>query len=526
MQSNPERKPAVLLALGCVLVVRALLSCYWMVRYGGNWMEDDTPRITAAIAAVLESGQVAPAGGRVYFNGFLYPVFSAFSIMLGNVDLLTFQRWVGVPLAFLLSILAFALYYRLLANPAAAAVATILLTLQGDFLFTTNRSTHEKFVFAFVITAFLAMIMAFNREQSLRNRIVLGVVYYLAAFALSTTNVFFASTFMVTLMLSFLIWYALNRYSNGLTQQAQRLIYISGVALIFIYLLIFQLYAPARTLITIAANLTERLQLLLFSFDEPPAVVYQTAGQAWTLPYAWLLLRTTDLCMMLAATWGWFDLLGRLRRGETLRAGYFWLLSLFPAFALQNMFALFSDITGSAADINNLQVRLAPLTAIAAAPLAAYTLWRMFTSLQGVKRRLASGAVSMLTCLAVAIALVKSTSEPLIANTWIFYSPAEAASVRWLNQHALVLNNESGRRSPRIWGGPQFRPGQLWLNNYWGANTNIVPVTSTTRDSYRYVLLSPSIRQLSGRLNEPLPALDQAWRIYDNGDNQLYATPP
>jgi hypothetical protein len=526
----PTKTRNALLPLAFALAIRTVLGLYWIARYGGHWIEDDTSRVTACILGVLKSGRLVPTYSRVYANGFLYPAYGAFVSLIAGVQVTTFQAWMSLPVALALTILAFVFYRRLLGDPIAAGAAALMLNLQGDFLFTSSRGTHEKMVFMLVFTSLLAMALAISRVESWRWRLALASVYYLTMFALSTTNVFFGSTFAITLLLAFLIASVLARRILSGRQHSRWLIYLAAASLIFIYLVMFVLYSPARLMIVTAQDLSERQRLLFLSFSETPAI-YQAVSQDWIFPQAWLVLRAFDMFLIVAAAIGWLILIRPAHRQDSPRivpapSGRFWLLTLFPAFAVQNVLAAINDFTGSAMEIKNLQVRLVPLTVFAAAPLAAYAVLRIFARLriQQRQRRLAVIVMAGAMILFGMMALVKSTSEPLLANTWMFYTVPESAGVGWLDQHALLLDSDLGRHSPQVWAGPSFRLGQVWLNEYWGEARHFVPVTSDLNEPHTIVVLSPTIRMEMARLQQPLPDVRSLLRVYDGGQVQIYHT--
>jgi hypothetical protein len=225
---------------------------------------------------------------------------------------------------------------------------------------------------------------------------------------------------------------------------------------------------------------------------------------------------------------GWVTMVWRLRlsSGNTIspaKTRYFWLLILLPAFSLQNILFIFSDLTGSG--VNNLQIRLIPFTTIVAAPTAAYLLVEL---LRWLHTRPAwvypafSSAVIILALASLALGLIKGTSEPLLSNTWFFYKPSEKSGVAWLNNNIPLLKAGSGQDTPLVWAGPEFRMGRLWLELFWGANQHNVPIYNTARASYNYFFISPGTRMLSERLQVATPDLSDARLIYDNGQVKVY----
>jgi hypothetical protein len=324
-----------------------------------------------------------------------------------------------------------------------------------------------------------------------------------------------------------ILWIILRRFNTD-PSRPQRLIYVTLMAMVFVFLVIIVLYPPARSVLFTAKSLTERLRLLFLSNSEPPAELYQVVSASWNIPYIWIYLRGYDIFLAIAAGIEWAILLRRSRQGGELsvfQSNIYWLIILLPAFALQNISAVLSDITGSKGDISNLEIRLIPLTACIVTPLAASLILRLirwFKSSSIGIRRFMPAAVVIVVPVFVFLGLVKGTSDPLLSNNWIFYSPHEAIGFQWLDQYIPRPNVDRGRQVPSVWVGPDFRLGQLWMNNFWGPNLDLIPVSGSLSRPYQYVFISPGVRLLTERYHQTLPDLRVADTIYDNGSVQIY----
>ncbi len=516
--------PALAFALG----VRWLLTLYWFARFNGYLNEGDAARTTTVIRTVFETGQLLPTEKPTYPYGFLYPAYVSALAHLSGLDVLALQQWLLPFLGLLLTAVAFLLYLRLLGSPKWAACAVTFLNLQGDFLYTSQRGSHEKLDFILIFLALTIIVLAAVRATTIKERLALALAYYLIILAENSQHVFFASTFTFTLLLAFLLWLLMRRRQSLQVPATPWIIYIALMSLLFTFLIVFYWYPPARTILYTSRDLLERIRIVLFSAAEPPAELYSTVSANWVLPGAWLWLRAFDIFLILAAIFGWLRL-ARLffHRDATAdlshAQSHFWLLLLFPPFFLQNVVMVLSDITGSAGEINNLQIRLIPLTAFVAAPLAAYALahWSPRGFLQQ-NRAARSLALAALTILVVLFTFIKSTSEPLLSNTWIFYTSSEEAAIAWLNHTIPRISEEVGRRMPRLWAGPDFRLGNLWRQEFWPPENRLIPISN---QSYTYVLLSPQVRLATLRYRQPLPNILTAHRIYTNGETEIYYLP-
>jgi hypothetical protein len=601
----PKPRPNVLPALVFVLGFRLLTLFYALARFGGHFAEDDAARTTGPVAAVFQTGLIAPLDKYIYANGFLYQVFGSVLAQITGLSVLEMQRWLAPFLNLALTLVAFAFYMRLFNRPALAALATIFVQIQGDFMYTTLRSSHEKMDYMLIFVALLVLTLSVQWFDSLRERVVLALIYYLLILAESTNNVFFASTFTVTLVLSFLFWYGLKRYANRrllglgwisgaaifatlvtillkgflfvtppvgpgvsvwpvlakwaiiffaifsltllaifLLQGGQRgknslanesvwLLFIAIISMAFIFIVIFFLYPPAQNVVAVAGDLSERIRLFMVSPVSETSGLIETVTTSWVFPNAWLWLRLYDIFILLCAGLGWIYMVFHLRSATNSDfspsgAGAFWILVLLPAFSVQNLLFIISDLTGAAGQINNLQIRLIPFTALIAVPAAVYALVIFFRWLRArrIVYRLAFGGAVLATLLALVAGLIKGVSEPLLSNNWTFYTPAESAGAVWLDSTMPQFDFELGRRTPLIWGGTDFRIGRIWREQLWGARRGILPFAATLDASYAYIFLSPTIRLQTERYGEPIPDLRGTGLIYDNGDLQIYYRPP
>jgi hypothetical protein len=520
--------PALLFVIG----FRLLISLFWLARFSGYWVEGDTVRTIAGIQAVYESGRLYPENFRLYSNGFLYQVYVTVIARLTGQSVIDVQLFVLPIVVTLIVVAAYAFYLRVLGSPAAAAISTILLSLQGDFLFTSMRGTHEKTDYMLIFVSLLTLLLSVKWFDKLRARIALAVVYYMTILSQNTVNVFFSSTFTALLLLSFALWRALAWYTKRKAPGVNWFFYISILGLFFTFLVMFVWYPPALNVVYAAHDVGERVMLFLFSPDAPPAEVITSAASAWIFPNAWLYLRLFDMLIMVIAAIGWIDLLRQSRNTESgkfspLETNHFWLLILLPGFAIQNAVVILSDLTGSSGEINNLQIRLIPLTVFIAVPTATYAILRFVEKLKSKMRVYALAAVILAALVfSLGTGLIKSSSEPALSNAWIFYSPSEAAGVRWLDQYTPRIGFDYGWRTPLVWGPPDFRLGNVWLGMYWQSNRDIVPFASFLYEPYTYILISPETWLSSDRLRTTIPDLRGENRIYDNGEVQIYYNLP
>ncbi len=524
--------PALIFALG----FRLLLTLYWMERFGGFWLESDTSRTTVSIQAVFNSGVLAPEFQRLYLAGFLYQVYGTTFSLITGLSVQDLQRWVMPLIGILITLMAFTFYLNIFKNPTAAAISVTLLNLQGDFILTTMRSSHEKLDYLLIFGALLVLALSVKWFNSLPERIALALVYYLFILAENTSNVFFASTFTAMLILSFLLWNMLSYFTRRKYLGTSWLLYVAIISIVFTFVMVFVWYPPARSLVLIAGNLADRIRLFLFSPIEAPAGALDLANSSWILPNAWLWLRIFDIVLLVTAGIGWLHLVvAQIRQSATESSksakinDYFWLIILLPAFAFQNFALIFSDLTGSVGQINNLQIRMIPLTVFVAAPISTYVLMRLLGWLRSKNIFFRRSVIFLLFPLVLTFLIsgvIKGTSEPILSNIWLFYTPTEYMGVRWLNQHIPLVGKDSLPHRPLFLGDSEGRISRLWLDQFWGPKQDFLPVTYKLSDPHSYIFVSPGVRISNDRFGLPNPDVRNHSLIYTNGPVNIFFQPP
>lgn len=526
---TPQNKYKSVIPLTYVLAVRLLITYYWLIRYGGNWIEGDAARTTVTIQAVMESGKLIPIEHIFYRPGFLYQVFVSTLSFLSNTSVIDLQVWVLPLSGLLISLIAYAFFFQLLKDEQKAALAAILLNLQGDFFLTSIRGSHEKLDYVLIFTSLLVMALAMERFESMAERVILTISYYLLILAENTSNVFFAFTFTSTIIISFAVWHILSQGLRLKTYGATWLIYVSIMAIVFSFLMMFVWYPPASSILFIAKGFSERIRLFLLIPLERTDVLYNVVSSSWVYPNSWLYLRIYDIVLILVGSMGWILFANQFVRKNIskIEGAQIWLLILFPAFVIQNIVVIASDNTGVTNAMTNIQIRLIPLTIFATVPLAAEFLVWAYQSIKSslIRIQISIGFSAVLLPLLVILTLLKLTSDPLISNIWFFYSPSENYSIAWLNEHIPHIPVDQGQHMPRAWVGTGSRLDVLWLNSYWGPDNSIIPVTKDPASS-TYVLIAPRIQLHAERYHIPTPDVSNTWLIYDNGEVKIYYRPP
>lgn len=499
-----------------------LLAGYVSLRYGGRVVQDDATALTLASQRVLAGATIAPPGGYSY--GYAYPALNTFLAHLTGASIESLQAFVQPLLVVLLAPISFAAYRSLTGRRRVAMLAALLLFLSPEFLFEATRSSHAK------MTWLLALTMLFILARSLRPGPHPGwlvpwvAAFYLATFALITSNSFFASGYIFGIAFAFtttLVLLSFRRVSPALGARMRRLSYVTASTWLLVFLFSFYLYPPVWRVFGELRSTLDRLSVFLLSVEP-------TGG---TDPYAYTQSTWLSLGVYLALTaFNWTVLL--LSFAVWLRQG--WLLwvrrvdmpahrlllwLLYGSFGLLMVLSVLVDLSGGLSA--NLQLRIFPHFLMVGIPLAsegifALLAWARRRRPSLVARAAPVALVALLSLFALG-ALLKITNEPLLSNQWAFYAEEERHSVQWVGSH--VRNNQ-------VWAGRDYRlPTVARAYGNWGQE-NIRIDRGGIPVSARYVLLSEVSQKRADRIGERLPDTRQSLIVYDAGGARLYYSRP
>src|SRR5215217_4826679 len=119
--------------LGPLLYV-LLAAFYFVDRYGGRWAEIDSASFTEVIRNFGQEGQLVPAQGDFYPNGYTYQAISSFLSAVTGLQVATLQQVFYPFVAALVVLPAWVLYRELTGSARGAMLATLLLFTQPEFL--------------------------------------------------------------------------------------------------------------------------------------------------------------------------------------------------------------------------------------------------------------------------------------------------------------------------------------------------------------------------------------------------------
>lgn len=493
-----------------------LVALYFIARLGGHWAENDTTLMTEVIRASAATGRLTPTTGAVYPQGYGYAAVSNFVLAATGSDPITLQHVFYPLISAFLVFPAWAFYRELTGSCRAAALGTLLLFVQPEFLFVALRGSHERMLRALTFVCLWLLVRSFRYRERPVSFAAHVALFYLVAYALIATNVLFGISFVVAIATALVGSRLFTRYRSNTLELAglvtERLLSVTLIAAGLGFVFMFYVYAPSLHSLQAVKDLGQQLALLLLT-THTGTNPYVAVANGWVSLPVYFALGLSDYLLLLVSLIIW------LRQGihwlqgagpnarRTLPAWILWLL--YAAFAIQGGLAIIADRTSSLG--GNLELRAFPSFAAVAVPLVAVPLSRWRPGRPAAL--LAGGGVALLA----AFALFKATNEPRLSNKWVFYTRPEIQALQWVDAHY---------RESSVWVGLDERlraayavaVGDSINRNRWD--------TYEPKPETRAFLVSDVLRLQSARLDRPLPPAVAENKIYDAGEVQLYRLRP
>jgi hypothetical protein len=517
-KDQPVRGSGIPIAL--LLSCATLVAIYWTLRYGGWAIEGDATRVTISAEGVLSEGGLV--NRTSYLSGYTYPTALAFLSQITGAPLPSVQLNTGFWLV-VLGLVAFVCYRELLGHGAIAALAALLLLIQPDFLFYVLRSSHEKVLWLCALLLLFLLVRSYRFAHDLRQFGVFILFFYFVFWAMVSTNVFLASTFLVALGFSFAGGTILMgemrapqrvlRDDSGLPH---RLFMISLAGFILVFIFITYTYEPAYQYFYMLKDLVDRLSAL--ALGAQPVDPYGYTWAAWRDPIIFLFLTMVQWLITISSAIAWITqgvrIAGRQAKRPTAGENLLWLM--YAGFSVQLLMSIVVDFAGFLSA--NLQMRLFTPFTIISSPLAARLWGQVHYKLHSQLKRKFAWAAAGVVALGICTSLLKITHDPGIGNYWIFYSPAELKATQWADQYVRY-----GRIWTDIWSHQRdvlaFWQGYAWSStNTYEFGRRVNPAS--------YIMSSHLTRLEASRLEISLPSTVNHNRVYDNGETQLYHRRP
>lgn len=496
------------------LLYALLVSCYFVVRFDGGWIDNDSAVLTLAVRSVLEEQTIRPEGPG-YGYGFAYQSIVVFVKHLTGSELqVLLDYYLPFFGPFFLAVTSFAFFRKLSNSYSIASIGTLILLLQPDILFVLLRGSHEKFTLPLIAAILFVNVISISEVDEPANRLALVGVSYLIVFSLASTNVFFTTTLLALLFLAVIFGvglYLLRRnMSAGRSKSKGLNPYFGLSSSVILIILMFYLYEPAQGLVRSLEGVSAKIALVLGGFERS-ASPYDIISFGWTSPWVYLLLSSPTLLVLAGSFVSWITKLRKFSELSNLNR-VVWLL--YFAGGLQLIVAILVDFSGVLG--RNLQVRLLPTFLLIAVPVILQN--------SGWSRRIVRVGAPLIalgicaTSIFGVLSLLKATNDPALSNYWSFYSPSEEATLKWADEHiedtSIWVDQDAVRLGPLA---------QLQMSTVPASNQIDVgephPITTD-------FVISRTVEAWSARNGVPLPTISDDLRVYDNGTSRIYHRRP
>lgn len=437
-------------------------GAYFVLRYLGLWTEQDTEVFVRIIADMQNAGSLRSPGS--YTHGYAYPVWAT---TLANFTGLSVTNLLQLytPLIgnLFLALFGYTCFRQLLTSERLGILATSVLFLIPELVFTVSRGNHEKLTVSITLLAVLALSKSFTEwGRTGRWSVFVGwtIVYYLCAFTLATLNIFFGSSLIVALSVM-LVFTTLTVFIRGqagahLRPFVQRLAYIVCVNWLLVLLVMWYIYPQSSgTNALLIETASQRLSALFFPQSEGESESsftvsdpYAVTTSDWVTPKAYLLLSSFRWLLFSVSFPTWLVLFViAVRRIVQLTTDRLFALGLYGAFGFVLALAIPIDFLNLSAG-SNLQVRMYTYFALFASPLLALGLERLLRLRLPLVRTVLPNLFGLLFIVFGGLSLLKATLDPMVSNRWLFYHPAEVQAAHFWgsrHRHSILWLDVEGR---------------------------------------------------------------------------------
>lgn len=506
-----------------------------LVRSHGMWAETDSAVFTRYIRNILQTGELIPSTGAVYGNGYGYQVLGVFLTKILGISLSSFQLDSSALLAIWVIFPAWLFYQKLLQRRAGTTLAILLFFAQPDVLFPLFRATHEKFTRGLMFLVLYLFLCGLHSRQRPRRLMGFVFAFYFSVLGMLTYNNLLATSFLVGLGFT-LIFYVFvvraqilpNRLAGMESVQAsiRKLAYVVLLSMVLIFLYIFYLYPPGRSVIETSSSVWQGILSLVLATGQSVTPAYvELVNSGWRSFNTYLVINAATWFLLIGSMliWLWQSgslLVVRYLSNKTQAKSSFTerdlaLWAFFGAFASLGAFAIAMDSAGALA--GNIQLRIYPNIAMLAAPLLANQLLRWKANAHHYIQHSIGAVYIVVLCMLYGLSFLKATNEPFFSNKWTFVVPSELQAHSWVEEK-LQANSVWYGFDERVSSGLELNAGEAPI-------TAIVDQFEVAEDTADFLVSRVTLEQ-GLRLQATLPFSAGDLKTYDNGQTQIYHRRP
>ncbi len=506
-----------------LVLVGIAYAAYFILRYDGMWIENDTSVFTGTTTAMLKAGSAFFAGQ--YSHGPGYPAW------LGDVSLETglspmvvnglLAPFFGVVFMVLTAHL---LYRKFLRTEAAVAVAVLILFLVPDVMFTVLRGNHEKINVPFIMLAFYCVLWVVDavRNQDFRSIALSTMLYYVSVFMNGVTNDYFGVFLIIaTFIAALFLWlFRRPRWSGGAAlPYAKRFAattFISGLLMVWVMVFLFPQSGSDTSLFV---TLIHKLQNL-FTTQVISSNPYAIASQQWTSPLVNTMFSVFHYGLIGISAMSIVHLfvIVVVRKTVNIRGEEYVAVASYVALAILVAIAIPADLVGLNAG-TNLELRNYTYYALFAPPIIVMMVGALRARLAHHRKAawLRATVASMYAILFV-VGMLKGTVEPLVSNVWMQYTRSEREAL-------VVFQNHT--TDTALWTGGGNRLAYLYNALFPDSSTGdqVVGYSIGPSPYATDIMTSPMIRASTIATQIAMPSVSGMDRVFDDGGAQIYRRP-
>lgn len=505
--------------LAWLTIVGLLYAAYFVLRYGGLWIENDTAVFSMVTTQWIHSGKL-PTGA--YPHGFGYQAWLSTLALLTGLDANTANTLVAPFLGVIMVIVpAYLCYYALLKTESRAIVAGLMLFTIPELMFSILRGNHEKLSICFFVMGLYSFLKALQSAHGGDRRSVTlwTVFYYVLVFANTSVNDYFASTVVFATIPTTLVVLVLARKSrpNKLKQFLLGKLVLSVItSYLVVVLVMFFIFPEAGQDFLLAKSAGQKVQDLFLTMHAS-SNPYTVVTQAWAGSTASMLMSSfRRLLLGLSFISLMIHVRGTMRKNTEIPSNTALLVASYVSFGLIIIISVPIDFSGLAAG-SNLEVRNYTYFAVIAIPMIASTPLKVLHR-EWLRKAAYSALAVGLMCFLL-IGLLKTSLDPIVSNDWIFYTKSESQGL----QDFLSLTDGAS-----LWAGSDNRLVNLAevLDMNIPSGDQVAGFFIQSRPQIRYILWSPQVQAQVTVQQMVAPNIQEQNRIYDNGGAEIYQLRP